>query len=150
MKTLLTATTLVLFWTTGLAQKTELKVNLNYISYRSILNKKNIANSLVDAEAFPKDSSRWEKGWNRHPTRKIIAGSISIIYGAFLISESVTYKETNFPGSPNKNLAIFQAVSGGAFLTFGTVAIIKGVNLKRQNKLKIGMTNNGISVIFKI
>lgn len=152
MKILLATATLLILWTTGLAQKADFKIHPVYLTYCNNLKEKNITNNSMQTELILSDSSRWQKGWNRHPNRKIIVGSAYIICGGYILSEGIGYvlNPNDYDGYSNKNLAMFQAISGSAFLTFGGFCIIKGISLKRQSKLKVGMTNSGVGVIYKI
>src|ERR1700741_1415047 len=92
----------------------------------------------------------WKERWNQHPTRKIITGSIFILLGAEGITEAFI-PETNYEDPSNFRINRIGIASISAILlSSGTVLLIKGINLRQQNKLKVTTSKNGIGLIYRI
>jgi hypothetical protein len=150
MKKLFIGTTFILCCLTGLGQHIRTDKNigqkLNNPNFTSV----SLRHSYQTLD-FQKPSNQpldWKKGWDQHPTRKIVFGSIFIVLGGSGIAEALI--PTNMDNPSDRISQIGTASLGGMLLTLGTVSLIRGINLNRQNKLKVTTTNNGIGLTYEI
>lgn len=90
------------------------------------------------------------------PNAKIVAGCLINSLGAVLIIQSVriannpAYDHVEGGKEGQRTKAIGVAALGGVCLLVGTLNIVKGVKQKKQQRLEIGTTSNGIGFIYKI
>lgn len=93
---------------------------------------------------------------SKTPNGKIVAGCLINTVGLVMLYQSVRILNDpiyNFyaGGETDKQQkSIAAAGLGGVCLVIGTVCIVKGVYLQKNNKLKVGVTYNGIKLIYKI
>lgn len=92
----------------------------------------------------------WKNRWNQHPNRKIILGSIFILLGTEGMIESFIPTENDASPS-NQRIQQIGMLNASAFvLASGTVLLIRGIQIKRQNKLSLSASKNGIGLIYKL
>ncbi len=152
MKKILIATAFIIFCCRGLSQNIGMTKNnneeLHYPNFQLI------KTDNFQVNFFSKNSRPvffdWKKNWNQHPTRKIIIGSVCILLGTEGIVEAFT-PSTNYGDPSNNKITQIKMISGSViFLSSGTLLLIRGINLKRQNKLKVTTSRNGIVLIYRI
>ena len=92
----------------------------------------------------------WKNRWSQHPNRKIILGSIFILLGTEGMIESFIPTEND--ASPyNQRIQQIGMLNASAFiLASGTVFLIRGIQIKRQNKLSLSASKNGVGLIYKL
>jgi hypothetical protein len=92
----------------------------------------------------------WKERWNTHSTRKIIIGSICILLGADGMVEAFLPR-TDYESPSSRRIRQIQMASiSTMLLSSGTVLLIRGIHLKRQNKIQVTTSINGIGLIYRI
>ena len=146
MKNILIAMTFIIFCGTGLAQNIRTTKEVN-----EMLHCQNFSVTTLNNFHTTLYSKDWKNGWNQHPNRKIIGGSIFILLGAEGIIEAFISSTNNYNDPNNSRITQIGMTSISVMLlSSGTVFLIRGINLKRQNKLKVTTSKNGIGLIYRI
>jgi hypothetical protein len=92
----------------------------------------------------------WKERWNTHSTRKIIGGSVCILLGAEGMVEAFLPR-TDYENPSSRRIRQIQMASiSTMLLASGTVLLIRGIHLKRQNKIQLTTSVNGIGLIYRI
>lgn len=92
----------------------------------------------------------WKERWNTHSTRKIIVGSIILLLGAEGMVETFLPTTNYETAASRRNTQIQMASISTLLLSSGTVLLIRGIHLKRQNKIQATTSINGIGLIYRI
>ena len=152
MRKILLVTTFMIGFGTGFTQNSiTTKEAYNQLLYQTFLLTP-VNNSQVNL--FSKNARSgffdWKQRWNTHSTRKIIIGGICILLGAEGMVEAFL-PTTNYESPSNRRIHQIETASISAMLlSSGTVPLIRGIHLKRQNKIKLTTSKNGIGLIYRI
>lgn len=93
---------------------------------------------------------------SKTPKGKIVAGCLINSLGLIMLNQSARIANNPiyylYPGGieDQKQKAIAAAGIGCICLAIGTANIVKGVKLQKNNKLGVGVSYNGIGLIYRI
>jgi hypothetical protein len=111
---------------------------------------------LSVSNVYSQPGKYWERYWyklNKHPTLQIIEGCLLTGLGCNAISEAISDQNGHYNygqlNPPNYSSIILASLGGGT-VCYGTFLIIHGIKVNREQKLRIGITQNGIGLIYKL
>jgi hypothetical protein len=152
MRKILLTTTFMIYFGTGTAQhsRTTKEVNNELLCQNFSLTALNHSQVNLFSKNVRSGFFDWKERWNTHSTRKIIVGSICILLGADGMVEAFLPR-TDYESPSSRRIRQIQMASiSTMLLASGTVLLIRGIHLKRQNKIQITTSVNGIGLIYRI